>query len=175
MFRGRRIGVEIERWGSFDREIVSHPGAVVIVATDRQGRVALVRQFRPATRQELIELPAGTLEPGEEPLETARRELEEETGLRGGHWEAGPVFWSAPGFCRERMYLFFAEDLEQGAASPDPGESIEVLWWRREELRARLSEIEDAKTLVGLLLHLDSRSQQSPEDSGDAAPGPGAS
>jgi ADP-ribose pyrophosphatase len=155
VFRGRRIGVEIERWGPFEREIVSHPGAVVVVAVDREGRVALVRQFRPATRSELIELPAGTLEPGEEPLATAQRELREETGLTGGRWREGPAFWTAPGFCRERMYLFFAEDLEQGPPSPDPSESIELVWWSPHELRSRLAEVEDAKTLIGLLLYLD--------------------
>jgi ADP-ribose diphosphatase len=156
VFRGRRIGVEVETWGTFEREIVSHPGAVVVVAVDHEGRVALVRQFRPATRRELVELPAGTLELGEEPLETARRELQEETGLHGGRWKAGPEFWSAPGFCRERMYLFVAEGLEHGAPSPDEGESIELLWWSRGEIEARLAEIEDAKTLVGLLLYLRS-------------------
>jgi ADP-ribose pyrophosphatase len=161
VFRGRRIGVEIERWGSFEREIVSHPGAVVIVAVDRDGRIALVRQFRPAVRGELIELPAGTLESGEDPLETARRELQEETGLHGGRWEAGPAFWSAPGFCRERMHLYFAEDVEQGPSAPDESESIEVLWWRRDELEARLAEVEDAKTFVGLLLYLRSRTPPS--------------
>lgn len=155
VFSGRRIGVTIERWGGFEREIVEHPGAVAIVAVDANGCLTLVRQFRAPTRGELLELPAGTLEPGEEPLVTARRELEEETGLRGGSWRAGPAFWTAPGFCRERMFLFFAEGVEQGEASPAHDESIEVVRWPVSEIGDRLGEIEDAKTLVGLLLYLE--------------------
>ena len=74
-----------------------------------------------------------------------------------GSWTAGLEFWSAPGFCRERMYLFVAEDLEHGVPAPDDGESIEIEWWSREEIEAHLSEVEDAKTLVGLQLYLRTR------------------
>src|SRR5581483_1939803 len=82
-YAGKLISVTLERWGEHEREIVEHPGAVVIVAVDADDRVALVRQLREATRRVLLELPAGTLEPGEDPLETAKRELAEETGLTG--------------------------------------------------------------------------------------------
>jgi ADP-ribose pyrophosphatase len=156
-FTGKRIGVTVERWGGFEREIVEHPGAVAVVAVDAGGAVTLVRQLRAPARGELLELPAGTLEPGEEPLATARRELEEETGLRGGGWRAGPVLWTSPGFSRERVHLFFVEGVERGSASPAPGESIEVVRWPLGEVRERLGEIEDAKTLAGLLLYLEDR------------------
>lgn len=154
VFRGRRIGVTVERWGEIEREIVEHPGAVVIVPVDRDGQVTLVRQFRAPARRALLELPAGTLELGEEPLATARRELAEETGLSGGTWRAGPVFWMTPGFSRERMYVFVAQGVERGEASPSGEESIELVRWPLAEVPSRLAEIDDAKTLVGLLLYL---------------------
>ena len=153
-YDGRLIGVTVETWGGHEREIVEHPGAVAIVAVDRDGFVVLVRQRREAVRRELLELPAGTLEDGEEPLETARRELEEETGLRGGKWEERGVFYTTPGFCRERMHLFFADELDTGEASPAADEKLELVRWRISEIESRLDEIEDAKTLAGLLLYL---------------------
>jgi ADP-ribose pyrophosphatase len=154
---GRLIGVTIERWGEHEREIVEHPGAVAIVAVDVEGRVALVRQRREAVRTRLLEIPAGTLERGEEPLACARRELAEETGLVGGEWRSVQAFYTAPGFCREQMHLFFAEGVEAGDASPEDDEELELVHWPVEEVRARLGEIEDAKTLAGLLLYLGSR------------------
>jgi ADP-ribose diphosphatase len=158
VYEGRLISVTLERWGEHQREIVEHPGAVAIVAVDRDGCVTLVRQLREATRGDLLELPAGTLELTESPLESARRELAEETGLAGGEWRQAAVFWTTPGFCRERMTLFFAEGVEVGEAQPDEDESFELVRWPVAEIDARLGEIEDAKTLVGLLLYLRSRS-----------------
>jgi ADP-ribose pyrophosphatase len=156
VYDGRLIDVTVERWGEHEREIVEHPGAVAIVATDREGMLPLVRQRREAVRAELLELPAGTLEPGEEPLACARRELEEETGLTGGSWRQVTAFFTTPGFCRERMHLFFAEELERGEASPESDEELEVVRWRKDEIAERLNELADAKTLVGLLLYLRS-------------------
>jgi 8-oxo-dGTP pyrophosphatase MutT (NUDIX family) len=116
-YDGRLIDVTVERWGDREREIVEHPGAVAIVAVDAEGRVTLVRQLREAARARLLELPAGTLEDGEEPLATAQRELAEETGLRGGEWREVRTFYMTPGFCRERMTLFVAENLDRGEPS----------------------------------------------------------
>ena len=87
VWEGKLLGLTVEQWGENEREIVEHPGAVAIVAVDGEGHVALVRQLREATREYLLELPAGTAEPGEEPLETAKRELREECGLTGGRVE----------------------------------------------------------------------------------------
>ena len=154
VYDGKLVDVTLERWGEHEREIVEHPGTVVIVAVDREHRVALVRQLREATRKRLLELPAGTLEEGEEPAATARRELAEETGLSGGEWREAAAFYTAPGFCRERMHLFFAEGVEEGEASPAEDEEVEVVRWPLDEVEARLGEIEDAKTLAGLLLYL---------------------
>jgi ADP-ribose pyrophosphatase len=148
------LGVTREHWGDRERDIVERRDVVAIVAIDRDGLVVLVRQLREAARRELLEIPAGLIEPGEESLATARRELQEETGLRGGRWRSGPVWWATPGFCRERVSLFVAEDLDPGEPSPDDGERIEVVRWSLDDVRRGLPEIEDAKTLIGLLLYL---------------------
>ena len=129
-----------------------------IVAFDSDGYVEFVRQLREATRRRLLELPAGTAEEGEEPLVTARRELHEECGLSGGRWSKLGAFWTTPGFTREYMHVFLAEEVERGEADPDPDEELELVRWHVDELRGRLDEIEDAKTLAGLLLFFATRS-----------------
>jgi ADP-ribose pyrophosphatase len=154
VYDGKLLDVTLERWGKYEREIVEHPGAVVVVAIDRDGMLTLVRQRREAVRKELVELPAGTLEAGESPLDCARRELEEETGLTGGSWRERTAFYTTPGFCRELMHLFFAEDVERGTSSPEEDEQLEVVRWPKTDIEPRLHEIEDAKTLVGLLTFL---------------------
>jgi len=154
VYHGRLVDLTVERWGEHEREIVEHPGAVAIVAVDGEGCVTLVRQLREPTRRRLVELPAGTAEPGEEPLATARRELREECGLTGGEWRELASFWTTPGFCRERMHLFAAEGLVRGEAAPADDEELEIVRWPLAEIDSHLAEIEDAKTLAGLLLYL---------------------
>jgi ADP-ribose pyrophosphatase len=156
-YDGKLIDVAIERWGANEREIVQHPGAATIVAVDQQDRVVLVRQLREPARKELLELPAGTLDAGEPPIASAQRELVEETGLHGGRWRHVTSFWTTPGFCSELMHLFFAEDVEEGEQRPEADESIELVRIAVAELPSRLGEIEDGKTLVGLLLYLRGR------------------
>src|SRR5918992_3461114 len=113
-FSGHVISVRVDEVERADgrrttRDVVEHPGAVAIVAWDG-ARLAMVRQWRHATGQSLLELPAGTLEPDEPPETTARRELAEETGLAAATWEEGPRFYTAPGFCDELMHLYLATD-----------------------------------------------------------------
>jgi ADP-ribose pyrophosphatase len=155
VFQGKLLAVSLEQWGDHEREVVDHPGAVAIVAVDRDGWVTLVRQLREPARRRLLEIPAGTREPGEEPLETAKRELREECGLTGGSWRELATFWTTPGFCSEHMHLYAAEGVERGEPDPDGDEELELVRWRVDEIEKRLAEIEDATTLVGLLLYLN--------------------
>jgi ADP-ribose pyrophosphatase len=150
LFEGRLFDV-LEEGGY---EIVDHPGSVAIVAVDREGRIVLVRQPRVPAHRKLVELPAGTLEPGEEPEATAKRELREETGLHGGSWSRIARFWTTPGFVREQMHLYLARDLDEGEPETEDDEEIDLLRWTPKDVEARLGEIEDAKTLAGLLLYL---------------------
>jgi ADP-ribose pyrophosphatase len=158
VFQGRRFLVEREMQVSSDGrehvwEFVRHPGAAVILPLLDDGRLCLLRSYRPAIRQTMIELPAGTLERGEDPAETARRELAEETGYRAGRIEHMISFYSSPGIFDEHMHLYLAQDLTPGPMSLDPGEQIEPLLCSWEEAFAmiRSGEIRDAKTLTGLL------------------------
>lgn len=157
VYDGKVIDVVVERWGDHEREIVEHPGAVTILAVDADDNVILVRQLREPARKHLLELPAGTLEQGEEPLASAKRELEEETGLTGGVWELGPSFWTTPGFCRELMHLFFVDGADEGDAKPEADEELELVKIPVADLPSRLDELEDGKTLVGALLYLRRR------------------
>jgi ADP-ribose pyrophosphatase len=139
-----------------DREVVRHPGAVAIVPL-LDGKVLLVRQYRAPIDKEIWELPAGTIEPGEEPLECAKRELEEETGYRAREWRKLAEFYTTPGFCDERMLLFLARGLEpRPGARPAEEESLEVRAFTFAEAKQMLlrGELEDAKTIIGLVMGL---------------------
>lgn len=136
-------------------DIVRHPGAVVILPLVDDGRVCLVRNYRVAAEQTLLELPAGTLEPGEAPLATAGRELAEETGYRADRLEHLLTFYSSPGILDERMHLFLATGLTAGPQALDAGEQIQPVLCTWDDLRAmiRRGEIRDAKSLAGLLYY----------------------
>jgi len=129
-------------------DVVRHAGAVAVAALDDEGHLLLVRQYRHPVGDWLVEVPAGRLEQGEDELEAARRELEEETGFRARHWSLLRRFWPAPGFCSERMSLYLARGLEpvgERRRVPDPDEEIELVRWPPEQVLARCH---DAKTLV---------------------------
>jgi ADP-ribose pyrophosphatase len=153
-WQGKLLAVTVEQWGEHEREIVEHPGAVAIVAVDTDRQIAFVRQLREATRGLLLELPAGKCEEGEEPLATAQRELREECGLTGGKWTPLGGFWTTPGFSREYMHVFLAEDVDRGEAEPEDDEEIELVRRPAAGIETLIPEIEDAKTLAALLLYL---------------------
>ncbi|MCI0651669.1 MAG: NUDIX hydrolase [Planctomycetes bacterium] len=140
------------------REILRHPGAAVILPILADGRVVLVEQYRTTVGGPLLELPAGTLDPGEEPAAAAARELEEETGYRARSLRHLLTFYPAPGVTDERMHLFLATGLESGRQKLDAEESLDVRCLTLDALRDRLlgGEIEDGKTLLALLYVLAS-------------------
>jgi ADP-ribose pyrophosphatase len=156
-WEGELFDVVVERWDGRDREIVEHPGSVAIVAIDREGRIVLARQFREAAQTEVLELPAGVIDDGEDPEQAARRELAEETGLRGGSWRMLRRLHSSPGFLRESVTLFLAEDLDEGERNLDDGEEVELVRLTPQQVEEELTRLEDAKTLAGLLLYLRGR------------------
>jgi ADP-ribose pyrophosphatase len=137
------------------REVVRHPGAVTILPLVDAEHVCLIRNYRVAVGRTLIELPAGTLEPGEDPAATARRELAEETGYRAARLELLHSFFLSPGILDERMHLFLATDLTAGDAQREVNEEIEnlVVPWTQAVSWVQQRQIDDAKTMVGLLYY----------------------
>ena len=136
------------------REVIGHPGAVAVVAHDGRN-LFLVRQPREAIGvPDLIELPAGKLdEVGESPLDTAKRELAEEVGLKAEHWETWTSYWSSVGVMDEEVHVVHATGLaEDPDAEPVEGERIEVVRWPLDDLDGALAATKDAKTVIGLLL-----------------------
>ncbi len=156
---GRLFAVELLTWTdasgrTVEREVVRHPGAVLVVPELADGRLILIRNARMAVDDRLWELPAGVLEPGEDPADAARRELLEETGYRAGQLERLGEFYTSPGFCDELMRVYAARDLELIGQRLEAGEDIAV---EIVELGKVLSMIDtgvirDGKTLAGLLL-----------------------
>lgn len=150
---------EAERWmvtqpdGQVgERDIVLHNGGAGVCVV-REGKMCLVRQYRVALGRMSLEIPAGKLDPGEDPAVCAARELTEETGLVAERLVPIAVSCSAPGFTNERTRVFFAEGLSQHPSSPDPDEFVDVVWVPVEEVVAavRAGIIEDAKTVVSAL------------------------
>lgn len=136
------------------REIVRHPGAVVLLPILDDGRVCLIRNYRLSLGRTLLELPAGTLEPPEPPAATALRELREETGYRAAELRLLQTFYPSPGVLDEKMYLFLATGLTAGLATPEVGEEMEnvLLPWDDALALVLSGEIEDLKTIASLLL-----------------------
>jgi len=145
--------VELPNGHVTQRDIVRHPGVVAIVPILGDGRVALIRQFRYATGKTLLEIPAGTLEQGEPPLECAARELREETGYEAEELEPLLSCFMAPGYSDEVIHFFVARGLRVVGDDPEIDEEITLELHSLEEVRRMIEEnvIEDAKTIVGIL------------------------
>lgn len=153
VFNLRRDTVRLRDGTVVTRDVVEHPGSVVIAAVTDRREVILVRQYREPAGRALWELPAGRRDPGEDPLAGAQRELAEETGLRARSWRLLARFYPSPGYTTEFKWLFLAQDLEPGPSRPDPDEDIEVRAVPLAEALAMAArgEIVDGKTLIGLL------------------------
>ena len=132
------------------RQVVQHPGAVVIIPQLADGRLMLIAQYRFAVGETLLEFPAGTLEPGEEPLQCARRELIEETGYRADHWRALGIMYPSPGYCDEKQYLFAASGLIPDHAAEGDDEIIEVKRLTVREVERAIADgaLVDAKSIA---------------------------
>jgi len=166
LHRGRYLTFRIDTIERADgsrgtRDIAGHPGAIAVIAIDAADRVLLVRQYRVAVAELLLEIPAGTLDIAddgtiEDPDLAARRELEEETGMRAGSWRKVAQFYTAPGFASELMHLYLATDLKPADGErlgPDEDEHLllEAMPVGDAVAAAERGEFKDAKTLVGLL------------------------
>ncbi len=162
VYQGKVVGlrvdtVQLSQGRVSKREIVEHGGSVAIVPLDDQMNVLMVRQYRKAVEEALLEVPAGGLEEGEAPEEGARRERVEESGNRASRMEHLATFFTTPGFCNEEMHAFLATGLMAGQPHPEPDESIEVVPVPLASVPEMIQrgEIRDAKSIASLLLTLE--------------------
>ena len=168
VYRGRLIDVEHWRVSLPDgrtasRDVVIHSGAAAVVALDEHDRITLVSQYRCPIGRVTLELPAGKLEADESPLDCARRELEEETGLRAQSFDKLTDLLTTPAFCSETITIYLATGLSAHSGCPDEDEFLNVVQMPLSEAAAQVinGEIKDAKTVAGILLSL-ARQKQDP-------------
>jgi ADP-ribose pyrophosphatase len=157
VYKGRVVTLNLEtvtlpNGVSVELEVVRHPGAAAIVPLKDDYTVILVRQYRLAAGGYIYEIPAGKLQPGEDPAHCATRELEEEIGYRAGHLDKIATFFTAPGFTDEVMHLYVARNLVPGAQALDSDEVLEIVEISLEKAMAHIRDgtIRDAKTIIGL-------------------------
>ena len=137
------------------REVITHPGSVVVLPVLPDGRILLIQQYRHATRQYLWELVAGRIDSGETPKAAAARELIEETGYRAKRFRVFLEMFPTPGFLEEKMFLLLAEGLTEGEAEPEEDEKIISRGYKRKELEEmiRSGKLRDAKSIAGILFY----------------------
>ncbi|WP_139489266.1 NUDIX domain-containing protein [Brevibacillus dissolubilis] len=157
IFDGKVIKVKVDEvllpnGNTSKREIVNHPGAVAVIPITDDGQMVCVRQFRKPLERSILEVPAGKLEKGEDPLECAKRELEEETGYQASQYTHISSFYTSPGFADEILHLYMATGLTAGESRPDEDEFVEILHLTLEEAKKlhETGEIRDAKTVLAL-------------------------
>ncbi|GBC70325.1 ADP-ribose pyrophosphatase [Candidatus Calditenuaceae archaeon HR02] len=150
LVRAKYVGREVVR------EVVEHPGSVAIVATDSEGRFLLVSQYRIGVGEETLEIPAGTLEEGEEPARCAERELEEETGLKADGLRLIAETYTSPGYSNEKLYIFVGRAPTVGLQRHDVDENIKVVRLTREQVldAIRNGSIRDLKSIAALLMSI---------------------
>ena len=158
IYEGRVVSLRVDRVAmpegrTAQREVVEHAQAVAVVPVAADGRIVMVRQYRLPVGRVLLEVPAGTLDPAEEPEEAAQRELQEETGFRAQRLERLAGFWVAPGYCTEYIHVYLAEGLSESRLAADEDELIQVETVSLDEALRLVDagHIEDAKSVCGLL------------------------
>ena len=158
-YQGRAFSVRVDevelRPGLVTRlDVIEHTGAITLLPLDGEHNVWFVRQYRHAARQSLLELPAGTLNPGEQPALAANRELQEEIGMRAGRLDELATFYLAPGYSSELMHVYLAQDLTASALTPDEDELLSVEKIPASQVLGLIErgELRDAKSLATLLL-----------------------
>ena len=149
----RRDIVALQNGNESEREVVEHPGGVGIVPVTSDNKILMVRQYRYPMEEEVLEIPAGKLDAGEDPFECAKRELSEETGCTAGKYVGLGKIYPSPGFCRETLYLYLALDLKQGEMHLDENELLSVEEVEIDTLVDMImkNKLHDAKTVVGVL------------------------
>jgi len=164
VFNGRHLRLRIDTvrtadGGESTREIIEIGDAVVVIAVDADDNILLVRQYRKAVEMELLELPAGGIDPGEDAEATVRREMQEEAGYLPGKVERLGGFYSTPGFCTEYLYLYLATELTPSRLHAEDTAGISLVRIPITEIRALLAsgKIEDAKSIAGLHMYLEYR------------------
>lgn len=153
VFRVSRDTVQLENGAQSLREIVHHHGGACVLALTQEGQVYLVRQYRYAIGREMWELPAGKLEPGEDPFAAAQRELTEETGVTAAHWLPLGAFYPTVGYCTEAIHLYIATGLAPAQMHLDEDEFLEPYTVPLSQLIERIlaGEIQDSKTIIACL------------------------
>ncbi len=161
VFKGNILNLKVKKVKLPDnsqgsREIIEHSGGATIIPVTTDNNIIMVKQYRKAPEEILLELPAGKLEKGESPLECVKRELEEETGYRAHNIKKLFSFYTSPGYSNEILHLFIGEQLEFTSRNPDPGEFIERIIIKPEEIMDLIfdGKIKDSKTIIGLLYFL---------------------
>ena len=164
LFDGRAIKVRVDTVRRPDgrrttREIVEHAAVIAVIPVDNDGNVLLVRQFRKPVEKELLEIPAGGIDPGEDAEAAVIRELQEEIGFRPGRLERLGGFYSAPGYATEYIHLYLAADLVPGRLHAEDTEEIKLVRVPLAQVPELISsgKIEDAKSIAGLLYYLEFR------------------
>ncbi len=167
VFEGRAVSLRIDTVLTADgrestREIVIHADCVAIIPIDADGNILLVKQYRKAAERELLEIPAGGIDPGEQPADAVRREMREETGYLPGKVERLTGFYSAPGFCTEYLHLFLAAELTHSPLRAEDTEGISLVHIKPEDIPELVNSetIRDAKSIAGLLFYLQYRKTQ---------------